>query len=526
MVHVRVTSPTGHGELLTQPPYEDWRSLLEANRTAVAGWHFKVGGVQVGDLRISARRGALTRAQAFSARLGVRVRSAGRPEDGIVATGHQPDLYHPGVWVKDFLVQRFSDEEGATAVDVVVDTDGFEVLGVSSPCMMPGVARCRQYLALSTSGSCYACVPPPDPKAIEDFSRATLTMLESLPAPSIPRHFRRFVACLEAAAVDARNLAELITFARRRYEVTAGTDYLELPVTEMVHDEAFLRFAAHIALDARAFALAHNAELSSYRAATGTRSGAQPFPDLGASDEATELPFWWVTSKGRSALWAVEQDDVVALLADGAQVARLQREPDAAVSSLKAASVKGTLAPRAVTLTMYVRMLCCDLFVHGVGGGRYDRVTDALIERYFGVKAPAFVVASMTLYLPLGARVVSDEEVAAAVERLNRFEHNPDELLSSAEFDDRVEQERAMSLVAEKAALKQAIAHPQADKKALGARIRAVNTELADLLSPIRVKLAAELDRLRAEKAAADILTDRTYPFCFWDPIEVADKVR
>ena len=30
------------------------------------------------------------------------------------------------------------------------------------------------------------------------------------------------------------------------------------------------------------------------------------------------------------------------------------------------------LAPRALTLTMYFRVLLADQFVHGIGGGRYD----------------------------------------------------------------------------------------------------------------------------------------------------------
>ena len=34
------------------------------------------------------------------------------------------------------------------------------------------------------------------------------------------------------------------------------------------------------------------------------------------------------------------------------------------------------IAPKALALTLFARMFVCDLFIHGVGGGRYDRVTD------------------------------------------------------------------------------------------------------------------------------------------------------
>ena len=135
------------------------------------------------------------------------------------------------------------------------------------------------------------------------------------------------------------------------------------------------------------------------------------------------------------------------------------------------------IAPKALALTLFVRLFCCDLFIHGVGGGRYDQVTDGVIRHYFGVEPPAFVVASMTMYLPLGAHVVSDEEVGAARERLNRLEHNPDALLGEVEFDSDAERDRATDLAAEKTRLVEQIAKPDADKKALGIRIREVNAE-------------------------------------------------
>src|SRR5690606_12266035 len=93
------------------------------------------------------------------------------------------------------------------------------------------------------------------------------------------------------------------------------------------------------------------------------------------------------------------------------------------------------MAPKALALTLFLRMFASDLFIHGIGGGRYDQVTDAVIRRYYGVEPPAFVVASMTMYLPLGAHVVTAEEVAAAKERLNRIEHNPDALMGEVEFE-------------------------------------------------------------------------------------------
>jgi hypothetical protein len=45
-------------------------------------------------------------------------------------------------------------------------------------------------------------------------------------------------------------------------------------------------------------------------------------------------------------------------------------------------------------------------------------------------------------------------------------------------------------------------------------------------MEPVRLQLSEELDALSQLREAREILTDRTYPFCFWDPGEIADKAR
>ena len=49
---------------------------------------------------------------------------------------------------------------------------------------------------------------------------------------------------------------------------------------------------------------------------------------------------------------------------------------------------------------MYLRLMVVDQFVHGIGGGRYDQVTDRLIELHFGLQPPRFAVTTATLIFP------------------------------------------------------------------------------------------------------------------------------
>ncbi len=522
MARARATTPAGHGELLAQPEYGTWADLARANAAAAATWDFSLAGVPVQALRAAARREALERAQTFSERMGVSLDPVADDPELLVVTGHQPEFYHPGIWVKDFLLQRLAEETGAAAIDLVVDSDGFDTLEVHSPCLHPEVRVCRSYLAVGTADGCYACAPVPSLRDIEGFCAAGAEHLSTVPAPALGHHFATFCEKLIEAAGRADNVAELVTFARRAYEASAETGYLELPVTSLARSRAFATLLVHMALDVRRFADVYNRALGDYRDRTGVRTAAQPFPDLKSDGDLVELPMWDLRKGRRAAMWA-RTGARPALLSDGEVLCELGGPGDPVDAVLASAARP---APKALSLTLFSRLLVADLFIHGVGGGRYDQVTDDVIERYFGIEPPAFVVASLTMYLPLGARMVRDEEVEALSMALNRLKHNPDQMRAEVEFDSADEHAAASRLAAEKTDLVAAIAATGADKKALGLRIRAVNEELAGLFEPYRRQLAAELEQLMGMKAVSEVLTDRTYPFCYWSPSEVADKAR
>ena len=46
-----------------------------------------------------------------------------RPRRSIFLAGHQPQLFHPGVWFKNFALDRLARRHGAVAVNLVVDSD-------------------------------------------------------------------------------------------------------------------------------------------------------------------------------------------------------------------------------------------------------------------------------------------------------------------------------------------------------------------------------------------------------------------
>ncbi len=499
---------------MTAPPFAEWGAFARRNASLAEEWP-----AALRDLRLAAREESVSLARGFTRAIGAPV-PAGGAGSLIVMTGHQPEIYHPGVWVKALLVQRLSEEISALGMDVVVDTDVPARVELLTPRLAPQVTVGRALLAEGT-GAVYAQMPVPDAERRATFRRDGLEALATLPAPSLRRHFARFCDCLEAAVGSAHNLGELLVAARRRYEAPALTDYLEIPVSAQSKTKAFARFAGLLLTDPERFREVSNAALARYRQRTGTRSLAQPFPDLGGAGERVEVPFWLLRDGARVPLHV----DARRALLDGERVvAELGQDADSATAALLEARV--ALVPRAMTLTMFERVFVSDLFVHGTGGGRYDRVTDEVVREFLGIEPPAFVVASMTLLLPLGCRITTEADVADLEQRVHRLEHNPDQVLGEVEFDTVLERERAEALAARKAELVAAIARPEADRKLLGAAIREVNEELTVILADLVTEMRAELARLRSARDESAVLTDRTYPYCLWDPCEVMDKVR
>ena len=86
----------------------------------------------------------------------------------------------------------------------------------------------------------------------------------------------------------------------------------------------------------------------------------------------------------RHTLW-VRPGERATLIAGGEELA----EVDPCAGSAEEVEEAGiSLAPKAVTLTLFARVFLADLFLHGVGGARYDEVTDGIMRRMYGIEPP------------------------------------------------------------------------------------------------------------------------------------------
>jgi len=128
-------------------------------------------------------------------------------------------------------------------------------------------------------------------------------------------------------------------------------------------------------------------------------------PDLHVTDTAVEIPFWLddLADGKRTRAEVRRSSDTWVLAAKGSEfVLNADGEGETVAAELERwlRANQLRLSPRALTLTTFLRLLVVDQFIHGIGGGRYDQVTDRLLVSHFKIDPPRFAVATGTLYFP------------------------------------------------------------------------------------------------------------------------------
>jgi hypothetical protein len=185
-----------------------------------------------------------------------------------------------------------------------------------------------------------------------------------------------------------------------------------------------------------------------------------------------------------------------------------EREACCAVEQLRdlgAHSVR--LRTRALTTTMFARYLLGDLFIHGIGGAKYDELGDAIARRFFHIEPPGFLTLSMTQWIGLPDRPASPSDLANINRRLRDLDFNPDRALPEP-----IDPE-ARNLIRAK---QEAIEGPVTTRSQRVERfreIRRINDALQSCLLATRARLQAERAQILTDLAWDRVVRSREYAF-------------
>ncbi len=500
----RFRAPVADQTALIEPPIAEIPALVARNQTLAKDWD-RHSGVHFSAIGTSAR-------DDLKRWLDVTHSDIGKP---FIATGHQPTLYHSGVWLKNFLLSEIARQVGGEAINLTVDNDVIRSPNIRIPTAAIDAPRLEDIPFDAPAEE----MPWEERRIIarpvfDSFASRVLAAYAPLRAashsPSQPliiehlwRHARRL------ADGSQMGLGDVLGYARAAMEEAHGLKTSDFDISLICRSAGWYQFLSILFERSVLFHAIYNAALAEFRTVNHIRNRLHPMPDLIQEDDWLEMPFWiWdaprpqrrrLFARSRGDSWEVTDRVGLRLTKDQVWENAIQL-PDIRIR------------PRALITTMYARLVLSDLFIHGIGGAKYDEVTDAIIRRFFNIEPPAFVTATATVRLPLELPQVTPDDLTALDRQYRDSIHHPERLLDDYSGHHRAE---FAAIVKQKQEL---IAHRwrEKQKKTWHDQVSSANERMSSLLEPFREQLRQHREKLVADLHRARILGSREYSFCLF----------
>ena len=516
LAYVRLRAPQQHAAALEVPDPVEVDELFSSNVALRSGYpeatavFAAVARKNVFDAAVHYTRQYLPKIDQWLPKLST---------DRVVMAGHQPTLFHPGVWYKNFRLDSLAKRFDALPINLVVDNDLLAAPAISCPKQENG--RRVSVTALKMD-SPTATLPHEnrgilDPTLFDAFGQCAAEAIGPVVTyPIIGQLWPEVMAAREI--LGDRSLGQVLAAGRHRLEWGLGLRTLEVPISHVAGTVAFGSFAGRIFNDIANFQEIYNSVLLRYRKEHGIRSSAHPVPELSRAGQWWESPFWvWSdTDPQRRALFVKAEDGHFYLsdLSQFQQSIDIGEFPQWWSDNVRRRQV--CIAPRALTTTMFSRLLVSDLFVHGIGGAKYDQLTDQIINDFFGVRPPSYVTSTATFSLPMSAPRVTKKDISDQRQLLREYKFHPEvHADSSAETVVLKERKRVAIESLQNGSVKK-LAHD---------KIEASNQQLSALLQHKTALAESKIEQLKSQLRDSQILHSREYSFTL-HPVSIVEELK
>lgn len=508
-VHPAPRAPAEDFGVFASPGMSEWVQLARSNQKLLLEWNLSIGGVPLASMRARARADFLATATAFGCGPDA---SASRSAADLLwfMTGHQPELYHPGVWAKNFAVAAVAQACGGFGGNLVADTDKIKSNAVR---VISGKSESPRFVPVPfdtvEDGRPFEAWQVQDESVFRGFVTSVRSSGTELPDDALLDIFWP-IAC----AVEDDSGVHRLSLARHRVEKDWAFGLVESPMGLWSETSQVIRLFLAILADLPRFHHIHDEKLTAYRRDRKIHSRNHPVADLVQADGWWEAPLWvWRdASPLRKKLWCrpCRAGSGVEFRIEG-ESAILGTLPigrgqisEVAIDTWKIWARQGVrIRPRALVTTALCRILLTDLFVHGIGGAIYDVLGDAVFGEYFGVRMPRYAVLTATLRLAdyPAAHAAAERERQIRSKRWLKWQAErirPDD----PQLQDLFERKRHW------------LSHPHAersDRRQRATQLRRINREIARRLETQIRESEVIIERLSQKSVAESIVRSREF---------------
>ena len=530
-------------QIFFSPPADKISSLLEENKKIFSQYSFTILNQPFKEVRENCRKevvqGALKFSSKFDPNIEEKISSA---PQYIIQTGHQPVFFHPGIWIKNIFLNELLKSplpDKSLGLNIILDNDICKDLNLSLPVLSSnGNLKMEEISFLSSIPSPnfpFEEYPCPSLELITKFNRDIIHRLKPLESENkdILNNFKTFARCLENSSRlcsqnhKKGNLGELLGLARRFYEQEIEPAYLEIPFSQICSGDEFLSFFLEITENIESFSKIYNKKLVEYRKLFKIRNLAHPSPNLTIKENLTEIPFWiWKEGDQRRKIFILKEEEVNYLYNDSyGKIFLIEKDGLKSLSSLKTLLKERGLKirPKALLLTLYNRLFISDLFVHGLGGAKYDLVTDEIIREFFKVEPPHFLVASCTLHLDFKSSPgTPDSKISALKKKIRDLEFNPQRYIDELPLTKK-ERNQIGKLAEKKSELIKKIKEflSPVEKRKISEEIKAINNFIVEKIIPLKYELNKKIEKEEEKIKQSKVYTFREFPYCFFTAKEL-----
>ncbi|MCI0362095.1 MAG: hypothetical protein L0211_26740, partial [Planctomycetaceae bacterium] len=522
LTYRNLRAPEADAAALIDPPASNVPSIISENATLLQA---SSGAAELlGQLRRAARQRVVQLACSYTASYRQSNVSFLDGQETVVMAGHQPELFHPGVWFKSFLLSSIATQCSAQPINLIVDNDyvrSTSVLVPASDAVVPlpfdetGDANPWEERLLcdrALFGSFARTVR----KGLEKSRRAAPNM-----GPLIVESMWAAPAMLDDDLQQTDKLGLLLARYRNRLESRLGLSVLDLPLSQVAGTLEFRKFVAMLLAGLASFAVHHNQCLHEYRLTNRVRSRAHPVAELASDTGWIEAPLWiWTTQHPLRRRAFVHRRGQRLMISDHHRLEFPIEDAenlDKSAEQLAAAEAAGIkIRPRALITTMYARLVLSDLFIHGIGGAKYDELTDEIIRRLFGIEPPRYLTATATFRLPIQRPAVTIDDVRSAARAVRDVRFRPESLIGHplVAGDAALERE-LMALAAQKREYVRSHTLRRARHEVFDGLDR-INASMHEKLKPLAAHLRAEHARLVEQLQQARTLGSREFSFVLY----------